>query len=299
MLLLMDRRHFFMAGAALATRAAAQQPPPPPPRPKAKITSSAMLWTLKGSFEEKLEAAARAGVQSVELVAEHVKWTDAELARNKKLCASFGLGIDTIIATPDWAKRPVSMLDPAQREDFLADMRTAIGFAQKLEVPQIILMAGNTIPGRTREEQYASLLEGAKRAGDLAAQANVTLIVEPLNSLIDHKGFFLTTCTEGLKLVREVADPHVKLLFDIYHEQVQAGNVIGTLTEAAPHVAVFHVADSPGRHEPGTGELNWPNIYKAIQKSGYSGYVTMEYIPAGEQVSSLVKALNGFRTSLL
>ena len=99
--------------------------------------------------------------------------------------------------------------------------------------------------------------------------------------------------------MREVANPHVKLLFDIYHEQVQAGNVIGTLTEAAPHVAVFHVADSPGRHEPGTGELDWPNIYKAIQKSGYSGYVTMEYIPTGEQVASLVKALDGFRTSLL
>ena len=299
MLLLMHRRHFLMAGAALAARASAQQPPPPPPRPKAKITSSVMLWTLKGSFEEKLEAAARAGVQSVELVAEHVNWTDAELARNKKLCRSFGLGIDTIIATPDWAKRPVSMLDPAQRENFLADVRTAIGFAQKLEVPQIILMAGNTIPGRTRDSQYASLLEGTKRAGELAAQANVTLIVEPLNSLVDHKGFFLTTCAEGLRLVREAGNPHVKLLFDIYHEQVQAGNVIRTLTEAAPHVAVFHVADSPGRHEPGTGELNWPNIYKAIQKSGYSGYLTMEYIPTGEQVSSLVKALNEFRTSLL
>ena len=165
MLLLMYRRRFLMAGAALAARTAAQQPPPPPPRPKAKITSSVMLWTLKGSFEEKVEAAARAGVQSIELVGEHVKWTDAELTRNRRLCRSFGLGIDTIIATPDWAKRPVSMLDPAQRENFLADVRTAIGFAQKLEVPQIILMAGNTIPGRTGEEQYASLLEGARRAG--------------------------------------------------------------------------------------------------------------------------------------
>ncbi len=284
-----------MTGAAMAARATAQQPPPP----KAKITSSVMLWTLRGSFEEKLEAAARAGAQSVELVAEHVHWTDAELARNRKRCASFGLGIDTIIATPDWAKRPVSMLDPAQRENFLGDVRAAIGFAQKLEAPQIILMAGNTIPGRSREQQYASLLEGAKRAGELAAQANLTLIVEPLNSLVDHKGFFLNTCTEGLKLVREAANPHVKLLFDIYHEQVQAGNVIATLTEAAPHVAVFHVADSPGRHEPGTGELNWANIYKAIQKSGYGGYLTMEYIPTGEQVSSLIKALDGFRTSLL
>ena len=79
------------------------------------------------------------------------------------------------------------------------------------------------------------------------------MIVEPLNSKVNHKGFFLTTCVEGLKLIREVDNPHVKLLFDVYHEQVQNGNVIRTLTEAAPLVAVFHVADNPGRNDPGSG----------------------------------------------
>ena len=257
-----------------------------------------MLWTLKGSFEDRVEVAARSGLQSVELVAEYVTWGDSDITRVKKMCRSFGLGMDTIVATPDWSKRPVSMVDPAQREGFLDDMRKAIGFAQRLEIPQIILMSGNAIPGRTHEEQYASLLEGAKRAGDLAAKAKVTLIVEPLNSLVNHKGFFLTTCVEGLKLIREVDNPHVKLLFDIYHEQVQRGNVSRTLTEAAPHVAVFHVADNPGRNDPGTGELNWPNIYKAIQKTGYSGYLTMEYLPLGDPVQSLTKAINDFRSAI-
>jgi hydroxypyruvate isomerase len=206
--------------------------------------------------------------------------------------------MDTLIATPDWNKRPVSMVDPAQREGFLADARQAITFARRLQVPQIILMSGNAIPGRSHEEQYASLLEGTKRAGDLAAKASVNLIVEPLNSLVDHKGFFLNTCTEGLKLVREADNPHVKLLFDVYHEQVQQGNVIRTLTEAAPQVAVFHVADNPGRHDPGTGEIDYRNVYKAIQKTGFSGYVTMEYLPLGDQVASLTKSIDGFRSSL-
>jgi hydroxypyruvate isomerase len=120
-------------------------------------------------------------------------------------------------------------------------------------------MAGNAIAGPSHEEQYASLLEGAKRAGDLVTQANLTAIGEPLNSLVNHPGFFLTTCTEGLKLIREVDQPHVKLLFDIYHEQVQEGNVIRTLTAAAPHLAVFHVADDPGRNDPGSGEINYGN----------------------------------------
>ncbi|HWB97451.1 MAG TPA: TIM barrel protein [Bryobacteraceae bacterium] len=285
----MQRRTFLQTGVAAV--AAAQTA-------KAKITSSVMLWTLKGSFEEKLETAARAGLQSVELVAEYTAWSDADLTRIRKLSRSFGLGMDALIATPDWGKRPVSMVNPAERDQFLADLRNAITVARKLETPQIILMSGNAIPGRTHEEQYASLLEGSKRAGDLAAAAGVTLIVEPLNSLVNHKGFFLTTCVEGLKLIREVDNPHVRLLFDIYHEQVQIGNVIRTITEAAPYVAVFHVADNPGRHDPGTGELNYPNIYKAIQKTGYSGYIAMEYLPLGEQVPSLSQAVNQMRASL-
>ena len=248
---------------------------------KAKITSSVMLWTLRGSFEERVEIAAKAGMQSVELVAEHVNWTDADAAK-KKFLRSFDLGMDTMIATPDWVKRPVSMVDPAQRDNFLADVKNAITWSQKLEVPQIILMGGNEIPGRTYEQQYASLVEGAKRAADLASKARVTLIFEPLNSKVNHKGYFLTTCVEGLKLVKDVDNPYLKLLFDIYHEQVQIGNVIRTLTEAAPNVAVFHIADNPGRNDPGTGEMNYPNIYKAIQKTGYAGYICMEYLPLAD-----------------
>ena len=279
------------AGAALAS---AQSGLPK----KAKITSSVMLWTLKGSFEERVEIAAKAGMQSVELVAEHVNWTDADAAAKKKFLRSFDLGMDTIIATPDWVKRPVSMVDPAQRDNFLADVKNAITWSQKLEVPQIILMGGNEIPGRTYEQQYTSLVEGAKRAADLASKARVTLIFEPLNSKVNHKGYFLTTCVEGLKLVKDVDNPYLKLLFDIYHEQVQIGNVIRTLTEAAPNVAVFHIADNPGRNDPGTGEMNYQNIYKAIQKTGYAGYICMEYLPLADPVQSLKKSVDEMRANV-
>jgi len=286
---MIGRRELLKTGAALVAGAALAKPQSSAP-PKAKIASSVMLWTLKGSFEEKLETAARAGLQSVELIGEYAQWSDADIARVKKTAGSFGLGIDTLLGSPDWGKRPVSMVDPAHRDAFLADVRNAIVCARKLEIPQIILMSGNAIPSRTHEEQYASMLEGAKRAGDLAAEAKLTAIVEPLNSLVNHKGFFLTTCTEGLKLIREVDNPHVRLLFDLYHEQVQQGNVIRTLTE-------FHVADNPGRNNPGTGEMNYPNIYKAIQKTGFGGYLTMEYLPMGDEVASLTKAVDGFRAA--
>jgi hydroxypyruvate isomerase len=257
-----------------------------------------MLWTLKGSFEEKVEIASRAGLQSVELVAEHVNWSDAEIAQKKKLMRSLNLAMDTIIATPDWGKRPVSMVNPAHRDGFLDDVRKAIVFAAKLEIPQIILMSGNEQPGMTYDQQYASLVESGKRAADLAAKANVKLIFEPLNSKVNHKGYFLTTCVEGLKLVKDVDNPHFRLLFDIYHEQVQIGNVTRTAIAAAPFVAVYHIADNPGRNDPGTGEMSYPNIYKAIQKTGYAGYICMEYLPLGEPVASLKKTLDEMRANV-
>jgi len=250
-----------------------------------------MLWTLKGTVEQRLEAAAAGGLQSVELVAEHVNWTDADADRIKKLARSLHLQMDTIIGQPDWGNRPVSMVRPEQRDNFLADVSKAIIWAKKLEIPQIILMSGNEVPGKTYDEQFASLLEGAKRAADLAAKGGVRLIVEPLNNKVNHKGYFLPTCAEGLRLVKEVDNPHFKLLFDIYHEQVQIGNVTRSLIAAAPHVAVFHIADNPGRNDPGTGEMNYSNIYKAIRKTGYSGYICMEYTPLGDQVASLTRSV--------
>jgi hydroxypyruvate isomerase len=288
----MDRRDFLTsAGAMMLAQAVEAQPAP-------AITSSVMLWTLKGSFQQKLEVAAQSGVESVELVSEHVNWTDAQIRDMKKLAASLRLKMDTILAQNDWGRRPVSMVKPEDRDAFLADVRQAVTMAQKLEIPQIILMSGNSVAGRTHEEQYASLLESTKRAGDLAAAANLDLIIEPLNNKVDHKGFFLSTCVEGLKLVKEADNPRVKLLFDIYHEQVQIGNVIRTMKEAAPHVAVFHIADNPGRNDPGTGEMNYDNIYKAIAAMNFKGYVTMEYLPLADQTASLTRAVRGMRTIL-
>ena len=102
---------------------------------------------------------------------------------------------------------------------------------------------------------------------------------------------------EGNKLVKEVNHPHVKLLFDIYHEQIMRGNVIRTLTEAMPQVALIHVADNPGRNDPGSGELNFANVYKAIQKTGYKGRIAMEYRPLGDPIASMSKSLKDLRAA--
>lgn len=288
----MIERRELLVGAASATAALAQTPASAP------NTSSVMLWTLKGSFEEKLEAAAKAGIQSVELVGEHAQWSNADIDRVKKLARSLKLGIDTISSTPFWGRMPISMVDPAQRANLLQEVQKNIDAAQRLEIPMLLLMSGNAIPSKTYGEQWSSLVEGAKRCGDLAAKANVTLIVEPLNTKVNHKGYFLDSCVAGVKLMKEADHPNIRLLFDLYHEQVQVGDVTRTLREAMPYVKVFHIADNPGRNDPGTGEMNYPYLYKEIQKAGYKGYLTMEYIPVGDQVKSLIAAVDSMRKAL-
>lgn len=257
-----------------------------------------MLWTLKGTMEHKLATAAEAGIQSVELVSEWVSWSDADVAKYKALAQSYGIGLDALLSQTDWVHRPVTMVNPAHREAFLNDVRNAIGCAKKLNVPQVIVLSGNEQPGMTREAQHGSMVEGGKRAAEIANNADVKLILENLNSRVNHKGYFLTSAKEALQVTKEVDSPQFRLLFDIYHEYVQNGNPIPMIEEAIPYVSVFHVADAPGRHDPGTGEMKWDDIYRAIGKSGYTGYIALEYEPKGDEVASLIASVTQMRKEL-
>ena len=150
-----------------------------PPPAKAKITSSVMLWTLSGTFEERVRTAADAGIQTVELQDEYSTWDDAQLKRAKRLVGSFGMNIQTISATPNWPSRPVALVNTAHRENVLSDLRKALSVARKLETPYVLLVSGNELSGISREEQYANLLEVSKQAAALAAAADVTLLLDP------------------------------------------------------------------------------------------------------------------------
>ena len=150
----------------------------------------------------------------------------------------------------------------------------------------------------SHDAQYASMVESAKLATDLAAAGNVSMILENLNSKVNHKGYFLTSALESLRCVKEVDNPHLRMLFDIYHEAVQHGDPIPAIVQAEPYVAVFHVADQPGRHDPGTGNMKWDDIYKAIGKTGYSGYIALEFLPEGNETDALKAALTQMRRDL-
>jgi len=290
----MHRRAFLGIGAAAIARAQVQAPPMPPP-PKAKITSSVMLWTLEGSFERKVLTAAEAGLQNVGLRDEYTRWDDAALLRAKRYMESFGLVGETLLANP--GTNAASLVNPAEREACLEAVRRAIIAAKKLETPYLIVVSGKQLPTASREAQYASLLEGVKQAGALAETANLTLLMQPLNKL-EYEGAFLSSSAEALKLIKEADNPNVRLMFDVYGEQTQGGNLLTALRDALDYTSLVTVADAPGRAEPGTGSIDFTEVYQTIQKSGYSRTVAMEYKPRGSAIASLKRAADKFRAGV-
>jgi hydroxypyruvate isomerase len=132
-------------------------------------------------------------------------------------------------------------------------------------------------------------VEGLKRGHDVVAPHGITLIVEPLNTLVNHAGYYLNYTREAFEIMREVASPYVKILFDIYHVQIMEGNLIDTIRKNIGHIGHFHVGDVPGRHEPGTGEINYRNVFKAIGELGFRDFVAMEYMPSKDAMTTLAE----------
>jgi len=138
-------------------------------------------------------------------------------------------------------------------------------------------------------QQHQSCGEGLKRGAEIAGRQNVTLLLENIDPEENPK-YFLTSVAEGFEIVREVNHPHAKFLYDFYHEQIAEGNLIEKLEKNISLVGVVHIADVPGRHAPGTGEINYGNIFRKLAELNFQGYAAMEFEPGNDVVSELRSA---------
>ena len=167
------------------------------------------------------------------------------------------------------------------REDFRADvlqrLRGAIETAQRLRARWFSVIPGAFSPGIPPAFQAANVIDLLRRCCDLCEPAGLTMVVEPLNPWVDHPGMFLTTMSHGYALCRAVGRPQCKLLADIYHQQITEGNLLPTLDRAWDEIAYVQVGDHPGRCEPGTGEINYKNVFQFLRRKGYDGLVGMEH----------------------
>jgi hydroxypyruvate isomerase len=195
--------------------------------------------------------------------------------------------------------RFISLVDERVRSDYLQGLQESIETAKRLNCPTLISQVGDCVKGVSREAQHDSLVAGLREAAPILEQAGVTLVIEPLNELIDHPGYYLVRSDEAFQIVDEVDSPRVKVVFDIYHQQVSEGHVIANLTANIGKIGHFHAAGNPGRHELNRGELHYPSIFEAIRATDYDGYVGLEYWPLGDPVDGLqeVAAWFGDRTS--
>lgn len=197
-------------------------------------------------------------------------WWDLDLPEIARAQKRLGIGINATCT------RFFNLVDGRFREKYLSSLRETIVACQKLGVQSIITQTGNVIHGQDRATQRKAMVETLKYSSELCERAGVILEIEPLNGLIDHKHHFLQKSDEAALIIGQVDHPHVKLVFDIYHQQVTEGNVIRNATNYIDHINHFHMADNPGRNQPGTGELNFPNILQAIEETGYQGFVGLE-----------------------
>ena len=233
-------------------------------------------------FLERMERVKRLGYPAFEFWEWKNKDVDAIIRKKNEL----GLEIATMMGT-GWKQLNT---DDA-RKTFVSDIQASIATAKRLGVKTLIVTTGLENKQISRAEQHASYVTALKAAAPFAEQAQLTLVLEPLNTKVDHPGYYLQTAKEGFEILDEVGSPSVKMLFDIYHHQIMEGNVIQDITKNISKIAHFHVADVPGRHEPGTGEINYANVFRAIAASGYQGFVGLEFKPSGSAEDALKNVL--------
>jgi hydroxypyruvate isomerase len=250
---------------------------------------SVMLWTVFNNlpFEQRLAKVAEAGYSKIELVGEYnaQNWSPADFARANAARKSLGIEFDAT------AGMKHGIADPSVRDAFLAELEQALKPMETLGCPAMIVLSGNVVPGLTREAQHQCSIETLKRAAALVEgrQINgqpVRLLLECIHPEENPK-YFLTSAAEAIEVVRAVNHPQVQFLYDIFHEQMSYGNLIEKLDKHIDVIGLIHVADVPGRHQPGTGEINYANIYRKLAQLNYRHNVAMEFYPTGDPVATL------------
>lgn len=226
-------------------------------------------------FYERLAWAKRCGADAVEFW----KWSNKDIKKVKEELVRQHL--DFSIFNIDSANEKLSydlsrgILNTGRKEEFIFALQESIPVYKELHAKAMIVLIGETLE-LPYETQIENIIECLKAATPIVEKEHVNLVVEPLND-IDRKNYFLPCSKEVFEILKEVNSPNIKILLDLYHEQLMAGNLMDTIKDSLPYIGHIHVADAPGRHEPGTGEINYREIFELLEKLQYENYVGFEF----------------------
>ena len=239
------------------------------------------------NFIESMEKTKSIGITNYEYWKWWEKDADAILQKQQELgmnCVTF-------------CTKFISLLDPLQREDYKKGLIESIDMAKRFGVNMLISQVGYTLKDISQEDQWDSMVQGLRECAPILEKAGVVLIVEPLNHQ-DHPGYFLTYSKEAFRLIDEVGSENVKILYDIYHYQITEGNLIKTITDNIQKIGHFHCAGNPGRGNITKGEIDYPEVFRAIRDLGYEGYMGLECSIFLKTEEGIAEAMALFENSL-
>ncbi|NCB94094.1 MAG: AP endonuclease [Clostridia bacterium] len=241
-------------------------------------------------FLDRFQAAKDDGFEFVEFWS----WTDKDLDAVKAAAEKAGIGISGFNGDADY-----SLIDPTHKEKYLEFLKKSVAAAQKIGAKSVTIHSNALGDGGIVVDHYTELSDTVKicsmydmllECAKIAEGSGIAMNLEPLNITTDHVGNFLAHTQMAAEMTRLIGSPMLKVLYDVYHMQLNEGSICDNIKAAADQLGHIHVADAPGRHEPGTGEINYHNVFKCLEKVGYQGRIGFELIPETDTAAA-VKAI--------
>lgn len=248
--------------------------------PHTRFAVNVEMWWRKLPFLERIERAAALGFPAVEFW----PWKNKDVDAIARLCRESNLEVAQFTA---WGFRP-GMNDTQNHARFLDDVKQGCRVAKKLNCKLMTVVGGDDQPGMTQEQMHENIIAVLKQAAPVAEDNDVTLILEPMNIRVDHKGHCLYGSPPAIRICNEVGSTHVKINWDLYHMQITEGDLCGHLREGfeSKQIGYLQLADHPGRNEPGTGEVHYNRVLEEAYDLGYRGYVGLECVPKQDEVTA-------------
>jgi hydroxypyruvate isomerase len=249
-----------------------------------KFAANLSLMFTERDFLDRFAAARANGFEAVEFLFPYA-WPASQIAA--RLAASELQLVLHNLPCGDWSAGDRGMAcDPDRVEQFRAGVRLARDYALALGVRQLHCMAGLLPPGLSPQRAHATYVDNLRHAAAELREHGIGLLIEPINT-VDMPGYFLTGSAQAADIIAECAADNLFLQYDLYHMQRMEGDLAAAIPRLLPLIAHMQLADVPGRHEPGTGAIDFPPLFKLIDALGYEGWMGCEYHPLGDTVAGL------------
>lgn len=243
-------------------------------------------------FEERFKLVEEAGFEYIEFWS----WEDKNIEKIKELCEKYHIKIASFSGD-----RTFSLIDINEKEKYIEYIKASINTAKYLNCSNLVIHSNalgengivvNDYRKVSDFDKFSTAHDILKALAPIAEEAQISLVLEALNTLVDHDGNYLAYTSDSAKLVRMINSDYVKILYDMYHMQIMEGNIIDNIRKYIDYIGYIHIADVPGRHEPGTGEINFINIFNVLRSLKYDGFIGFELFPEKKSSMVAVELLN-------